>query len=348
MKRRFVIYAEKKLGLYSSKTGNCAIRYFPEEVVAVIDSSRKGQAIEEIIGVGRGIPIVADLDETLRLAPNTFLVGSAPVGGRPDAAMLETIKKALRHKMNLVSGLHHFFSDMPELADLAKAHGATITDLRKPSPHLSVSKSKWKDFRAKVVLTVGSDCNCGKLSTVYEVYKSFLRRNIPSEFIGTGQTGILLGGGGVPVDAVVSDFMAGAMEAEIEKAEQKGCDFIFVEGQGALTHSAYSGVTLGLLHGSMPDAMIFCHDPTRMEDDWGNRIPDIKELIRFNEECMKFFKPSKVAGLGIITRKIAEESEAKAVIQKLESETGIPANDPYRFGCENIVEGLIRYFGVKG
>ncbi len=342
MKRRIIIYAEAKLGLYSSKTGNCAMRYFPEEVAAVIDSTKQGKSIEDYIGVGKGIPIVGSLKEALPFDANTLLVGSAPIGGVPDEHLLETVREAMRNGMNIVSGLHQFFSEMPEMVALAETHGVEIRDLRKPSPNLHVSRNKWKEIRAKVILTVGADCNSGKLSSIYEIYKAFQRKNIPSGFIGTGQTGILLAGCGVPADAVVSDFIAGAVESEIEKSDHMGNEFIFVEGQGALTHSAYSGVTLGLIHGAMPDAMIFCLDPTREYDDWGNKIPDLKKMIKFHELTMSFFKESRVVGIGVITRNINDEEEARQVIRKIESETGLPANDPYRFGCENIVEGLLR------
>ncbi|MBI5184232.1 MAG: DUF1611 domain-containing protein [Nitrospinae bacterium] len=348
MKRKILIYAEGKLGLFASKTGNCAIRYFPDEIAAVIDSSKKGGDLFEFIGAGKGVPIVGCLAEALRFRPDTFLVGSAPIGGAMNAHLLDTVKEAIANKMNVLSGLHNFFSDMPEIAGLAKAHGVKITDLRKPAPDLKVAKSKWKEIRAKVVLSVGSDCNSGKLSTIYEIFQAFRKRGIPSNFIGTGQTGILLAGGeGVPADAVVSDFLAGAVEAEIEKSDRKGVDFIFVEGQGALTHSAYSGVTLGLLHGSMPDAMVFCLDATREYDDWGNRIPDLKKMIDFHETAMSFFKDSKVLGLGVITHRIQDESKARQAIRDIGSYAGLPANDPYRFGCENIVDSLLKFFVIS-
>ncbi len=347
LKRRIVIYAESKLGPYSSKTGNCAIRYFPEEVVSVIDSAKKGKSIEEYIGVGKGIPIVGSLKEAMKFRPDTFLVGSAPVGGFPDEHLLETVKEAIQNKLNIISGLHRFFSDMPEMVELAGSFDVKITDLRKASSPSRVSGNKWKNTRAKVILTVGADCNSGKLSTIYELYQAFRKLKIPSDIIGTGQTGIFLAGGGPPVDAIVSDYIAGAMESAIEKSDSKNMDFIFVEGQGALTHPAYSGVTMGLLHGSMPDAMIFCLDPTREYDDWGNKIPDLKKMIEFHELSMSFFKKSKILGISVITRNIPDKNEARETIQKIESDTGLPANDPYRFGCGNIVKKSLEYFDVR-
>lgn len=347
LKRKIVIYAEGKLGLYASKTGNCAIRYFPDEVVAVIDSTKKGGDIVEFIGTGKGIPIVGSLAEALCFHPDTFLVGSAPIGGVLNSNLLETVKEALGNKMDVASGLHNFFSDIPAIVELAKVHGVKITDLRKPPSPLRVSQSKWKNIRAKVVLSVGADCNSGKLSTIYEIFQAFRNRGIPSDFIGTGQTGIFLAGGGIPADAIVSDFLAGAVEAEIEKSDKKGVDFIFVEGQGALTHSAYSGVTMGILHGSMPDAMVFCLDPTRECNDWDDKIPGLQKMIEFHELAMGFFKDSKVLGVGVITHRIPNESEARKTIRKIESSTGLPANDPYRFGCENITENLLRNLGMN-
>lgn len=347
LKRRFVIYAEGKIGPYSSKTANCAIRYFPEQVVCVIDSTKKNGKLEEFIGIGKGIPIVGNFREALEFKPNTFLVGSAPVGGSPDRLMIETVKEAVCNKIKVVNGLHHFFSEMPEIAALAQENQVEINDLRKIASPLRVAQNKWKEIRAKVVLTVGGDCNSGKLSTTYELYQSFRELNLPSGFIGTGQTGILLAGKGVPADAVVSDFLPGAVESEVAGSDEKGNDFIFVEGQGALTHPAYSAVTMGILHGAMPDAMIFCFDPGREFDDWGNPVPDLKQMLVFHEQAVNFFKKSKVVGLSVITRDIASESDARKLIQKFESETGLPANDPYRFGCRNLVESLLRFFDVK-
>jgi len=343
VKRRIVIYAEGKLGPYASKTGNCVVRYFPDEVVGVIDSAKKGKPLEELIGIGGGIPVLASLEESLPFHPDTFLVGSAPVGGVLNSALLGVVKEALRNRMHVVSGLHDFFSDMPEIAKLAEKNGVQLNDLRKIQAPPHVARSGWKKVKARVVLSVGADCNSGKLSTIYEVYRSFRKRNIAAEFIGTGQTGIFLAGRGIPADAVVSDFLPGAVEEEIAISDARGAEVIFVEGQGALTHPVYSGVTMGLLHGAMPDAMIFCLDPTRERTDWGDKIPPIGKMIDFHEFALSFFKKSRVAGVGVITRNLVADAEAQEAIRDIASLTGLPANDPYRFGCENLAEALWQY-----
>jgi len=327
MNRRIVILAEGKFSPLESKTCNQAIRYIPNEVVGVIDSRNAGKTANDILGFGNNIPIFSSLRHSFSQNPNTLLIGIAPMGGRLPNEWRAIITEAIQHKLNIISGLHTYLSDDEEFSSLAKKYDVTISDLRKiPNEYEVVAKGSWKTRTAKTILTVGTDCNVGKMTASLELHKEFVRRNLKSDFVATGQTGILLSGRGVAIDSVVSDFVAGAIEMEIDRRIAEGKEFIHVEGQGSLTHQGYSSVTLGLLHGVMPDAMILVHHPIRKFDDYGLQIPDLRKIISLHEEILSPFKKSKVVGIAMNTVNMNAQQifEAK---KKLEDETNLPVAD---------------------
>ena len=287
MERRLLILAEGRFSPLKSKTANAAIIYLPDQVAAVIDSGKAGMTAQQVLGYGGHIPVVRDLAAGLAHHPTHLLIGIAPTGGRLPEAWREIVREAIRHKLHVLSGLHTILSDDPEFAALAEKHSVTLTDYRKiPLEAEVVSKGSWRTRKAKTILTVGTDCNIGKMTTIVEVQKEFFKRGLKADFVATGQTGILLRGRGIAVDAIISDYIAGSIEREIDRSEAEGYDYILVEGQGALTHMGYSGVTFGLIHGTMPDAMILCHQPARLKDDYGLPLPDLKRLIAFHEEAV--------------------------------------------------------------
>ena len=341
--RRMIILAEGRLGPVSSKTANGALAFMPEQVVAVIDSRLAGTTVGEVLGYGGGIPVVGDLAGGLRYAPDTLLIGIAPAGGRLPEAWRHYVTEALEAGLHVVSGLHSFLSDDPEFAALARSKGVTITDLRKvPERNKTVSRGSWRTRRARAVLTVGSDCKIGKMTTLLAVHAEMKRRGLRTEFIATGQTGILIAGTGVSVDAVIGDYIAGSVEREIDAADAAGADLVLVEGQGALTHQGYSSVTLGLMHGTMPDAMLLVHQPTRTHDDYGFPLPPLPELIRLHETLVGIFRPTKVVGIGLTSIGLTDE-ESREEARRIEAETGLPAIDAFRFGAAPLVEALVEY-----
>ncbi len=343
MNRKILILAEGKFSPLRSKTANGAIVYLRDEVVAVIDSTKAGKTAQDVLGYGGVIPVVKDLAEGLRMGPTHLLIGIAPSGGRLPEEWRKTLAEAIRHKLHVLSGLHTILSDDPELAALAKKHGAILTDYRKIPPEAEVvSAGSWRTRKAKVVLTVGSDCNIGKMTTMLEVQKEFLKRNLKADFIATGQTGMLIRGRGIAVDSIISDYIAGCIEREVDRSEAEGYEYIFVEGQGALTHMGYSGVTLGLLHGTMPDAMILCHQPTRTKDDYGLPLHDLKRLVSLHETLVTFFRPTKVVGIGLNSIGLSDE-ESKSASAAIEAETGLPAVDTLRFGGGKLTDALLQY-----
>lgn len=342
--RKILALAEGRFSPLRSKTANGAIIYLPDQVVAVIDSTKIGMTAQDVLGYGGSIPVVENIAEGMQYEPTDLLIGIAPTGGRLPQEWREWIISALNNKLNILSGLHTILSDDEEFVHLAKVNGVTITDWRNvPSEYEVVSKGNYRTRKAKTILTVGVDCNIGKMTTMLQVYNEFLRRGLKSDFIGTGQTGIMISGKGIAVDAIISDYIAGSIEKCIDASAAEGFKYIFVEGQGSLTHQGYSGVTLGLMHGTMPDAMIMCVQPTRTHDDYKLPIPDLKRLITLHEEVIDLFRPTKVVGIGINSIGLTDEQsiiEAK----RLEDATGLPAVDTFRFGGKKIADALVQYF----
>lgn len=338
-----VILAEGAFGTFGTKTGVGAIRYIPEQIVAVIDSSMGGQTVDEVIGVGDGIPIVATLEESLHYRPNTLLIGIASRGGVLPEAWRQTIREAILNGLNIISGLHAFLSEDHEFASLAREHDVVIDDLRKPPSTSFVATGAAASLSANVILTVGSDCDTGKMTVTLELFKVAQERGLEVDCIPTGQTGMLILGKGVAIDRLAGDFMAGSVE-QLVLASAKDHHWIFVEGQGSLVHPGYSGVTLALLHGCAPRALVFCHQPSRryIGEYLGDRtlaIPPLNQLIRIYEETASFIRPAKVAAIALNCYDLAQ-SETMDMIQRTERETQIPTTDPVRFGAGKILDAL--------
>ena len=342
--RRILALAEGRFSPLRSKTANGALAYLKIEVVAIVDSTKAGMTAQDVLGYGGAVPVVASIEKGMAFAPDSLLIGIAPPGGRLPDEWRQWILAALRNGMNILSGLHTILSDDAEFSLVAEECGATITDWRKiPFEYEVVSKGNWRTRKAKTILTVGSDCNIGKMTTMLEVYKEFQTRGHSSEFICTGQTGIMISGKGIAVDAVISDYIAGSIEKAIDAADADGHEYIFVEGQGALTHQGYSGVTYGLMHGTMPNAMLLCHQTTRLRDDFGMAIPDLTRLIRLHEEVISIFRPTKIVGIGINSIGLSDE-ESMREAARIEDKTGLPAVDAFRFGGAKLADALEHYF----
>jgi uncharacterized NAD-dependent epimerase/dehydratase family protein len=339
----FLILAEGQFGPLTSKTANSCIRYTPERVLGVIDSRRAGKTVEDILGFGGAIPVLASLDEGLPLQPTALLIGIAPQGGRLPDEWRTTIRRAIEQGMAIWSGLHTFISDDQELRELAARHGVAIHDLRRPPADLPVAAGRVRAVDATVVLTVGADCNIGKMTAALQMRDGLADRGNRVAFAGTGQTGILIDGGGIAVDAVVADFIAGAAERLVLDAA-KQADIVLVEGQGSVIHPGYSGVTLGLIHGSLPHAMVMCHQPSRVHitnNPW-LKLPPLGELIELHEALVKHLRPAPVIAVSLNTYDLSER-KAKAAIKAIERETGLPTTDPVRFDPAPVVEAIDRF-----
>ena len=334
-RKRYLVLAEGKSGdPHYGKTARGVIRYSPHPVVAVLDSTRVGETMD-------GIPVVGTVEEALPFEPTTAIVGVATQGGRFPPAWRELLKSAIAGGLDVESGLHEFISEDPELSELAARHDVELRDLRKPPPGLSVPTGANLEVPARIVLTVGSDCAIGKKTVAVELDLEARKRGLKSVFVPTGQTGIAIAGWGIAVDAVISDFLAGAAEWLVVEGARRGGELLFVEGQGSLAHPAYSGVTLGLVHGSAPHLFVLCHKAgaTEVEGFPGHPLPSLSELVELHERISLPARPAKVAAIAVNTAELDDEA-AHAAIAAAADETGLPADDPVRFGAGRLVDAV--------
>jgi uncharacterized NAD-dependent epimerase/dehydratase family protein len=339
----FLILAEGQFGPLTSKTANSCIRYTPERVLGVIDSRRAGKTANDILGFGGDIPVLASIDEGLSFGANALLIGIAPQGGRLPEEWRATIRKAIEQGMDIWSGLHTFIGDDAELREHAHKRGVAIHDLRRPPKDLPVAGGRVRTVDATVVLTVGADCNIGKMTAALQMRAGLTERGNRVAFAGTGQTGILIDGGGIAVDAVIADFIAGAAERLVLESAQHA-DIVLVEGQGSVIHPGYSGVTLGLIHGSLPHAMVMCHQPSRTHvtnNPWV-KLPPLSDLIELHEALVRHLRPAPVIAVSLNTYDLSDR-KAKAAIKAIERDTGLPTTDPVRFDPAPVVEAIDRF-----
>ena len=333
--RRLLILAEARSDdPHFGKTARGVIRYRPEDVVVVLDS-------ESAADEHQGFPLVRTVAEALRYEPTTALVGVATQGGRFPPAWRALIESCIRAGLDVENGLHEFLTADPELTRLAHEHGVELRDLRKAPPGLNVPTGENLTHGATSILMVGSDCAIGKMTVALELDRAARARGIRSEFVPTGQTGIAIAGWGISVDAVVADFIAGASERLVLEGVRRGGQVLFVEGQGSLLHPAYSGVTLGLIHGSAPHAYVLCHKPDERYVDGDERfvIPPLRDVIDLHERISLLARPAKVLAVALNTRDLDDEAARRAVTETEEA-TGLPATDPVRFGADVLLDAL--------
>ena len=335
--KKYLILAEAfSHDVHYGKTLRGVMRYRRDSVVGILDTQRAGESDD-------GVPIVATVEEGMELEPDTALVGVVTQGGRFPGDWQELLKSCVAHGLDLENGLHVRLHDIPGLPDLAQEHGVELRDLREPPPDLSTATGENLEVDATIVLTVGSDCAIGKMTATCELDLEARKRGLRSVFVPTGQTGIAIAGWGISVDAVVSDFLAGAAERLVVEGGKRG-DLLWVEGQGAILHPIYSGVTVGLIHGSAPHIYVLCHEVGRTiteGDPTESPLPSLSELIRLHEEMSLRRRPAKVAAVSLNTSAVSED-EARAAIEAAEEETGLPTDDPVRFGAGKLLEAVLK------
>ncbi|RLB34685.1 MAG: DUF1611 domain-containing protein [Deltaproteobacteria bacterium] len=326
----------------ASKTAYGILRYVPESVLAVIDSEHAGRDAFQVSGLGRGIPVVRDLAAAIALGAKRLVIGVAPAGGALPEKWRRDIVRALKKGMEVVSGLHTMLGEDEEFQAAAEEGGGRIVDLRRVPEDLDIAICRAQEVSAAVVLTVGTDCNTGKMTTALELAGEGTRRGIETRFCATGQTGIAIAGWGIAVDHAISDFTAGAAERLVlEAGKDKNVKLIVVEGQGALAQPMYSGVTLSLMHGSLPDALILCHRATQRKMDHVELpMPPLAEHVKMYEQAMRLVKPAKVKAIALNTRGLDEDS-ARRASETAQRETGLPAGDPIRFGAGFLLDAIL-------
>ncbi len=343
-KNKVIIYAQDSFGGESAKTGIGFIRYGICETVAVVDRKLAGKTVSDVVSGLPKIPIFESIESAKKNRPDAdvLLVGIAPAGGKFPLEWLSDIKAAINLKMNIINGLHDFLENIPEIKELANKQKTFIWDVRKYKGELIIANALLLDLPMQVVLTVGTDAAVGKMTVSLELAKAARKNNFQAEFVATGQTGMMISGNGVPIDAIIGDFMAGAIEQQLLKVAKKKCDFAFVEGQGSILHPAWSGVTLALYHGSLPHKLILCHKVgnkylrnTKIE------IESLNQFIKVYESVSLPLRNAKVAGIALNMQGFTNE-QALDAIKKAEDETGLLADDVVRNGGEKLFKSCLK------
>ena len=284
-----------------------------------------------------GLPDMS-LAEAKAAGAKTLVIGVANRGGVISAAWKKVLVAALEEGFDLASGLHNLLREEEDLAAVARATGRTLHDVRVPSVKYPIADGKPR--AGKRLLAVGTDCSVGKMYTALAMDAEMKRRGMKSNFRATGQTGILITGDGVPLDAVVADFMAGSIEWLTPENEPDHWDVI--EGQGSLFHISYSGVTLALIHGGAPDALVLCHEPTRphLRGLPDHPVPSLEALRDLSLTMARVANPqSEVVGISVNTQHLSDD-EAKSYCAEVEARMGLPTVDPFRHGAGRLVDAL--------
>ena len=284
-----------------------------------------------------GIPDMT-IDEAAAAGVKTVIVGTTNRGGVLGAGWEKLLVRAIELGMDLASGLHHRLSEIPALRDPAARHGRQIADVRHPTREFEVGNGTKRP--GKRLLTVGTDCSIGKMFTALALEKEMKARGLKADFRATGQTGIFIAGDGVSIDAVVSDFVSGAVEWLAPANEPDHWDLI--EGQGSLFHASYAGVTLGLIHGAQPDALVMCHEPTRphMRGLPDYKLPDLELCIARNIEAARLTNPAvRCVGISVNTAAL-DPGAARDCLRRTEDQLGLPCVDAVRTGVGAIVDRL--------
>jgi uncharacterized NAD-dependent epimerase/dehydratase family protein len=341
--RLLVLLAEGCLTPLDAKTAVGLLRYRPERVAAVLDSTRAGRTAEECVGVGGDIPVVSDLDAAAARGARALLIGIAPAGGVLPERWRAVVRDAIQRGWDVISGLHRFLADDPEFRELAARHGSGLIDVRRPPADARLAAGRASSLAALVVLTVGSDCNVGKMTTALELTRALEQLGERAEFVATGQTGIMIAGRGAAIDAVPADFAAGVTEQLVLEAAARA-DIVVVEGQGALRHPGFSGVTLALMHGAAPAALVLCHESGRdalrsLPPGERRAIPPLAQLRDEVEAAAALVREARVVAVALNTRAL-DEAAAREACARASAELGVPATDPVRFGAEPLARAV--------
>lgn len=324
---------------HRAKTAVGILRYGDQEVVAVLDRDRAGTTVSDHLpDVAADVPIVDGVDD----APDfdALVIGIAPIGGGFDESWRPDVRKAIESGADVVAGLHYFLNEDPEFSDLASEHGVELRDLRDPPADLTVADGVARDLDCEIVLTVGTDCSTGKMTTTVELVEAARASGLDAAFVPTGQTGVAIAGWGIAIDRTISDFTNGAVERMLlEVADDH--DYLFVEGQGSITHPAYSAVTCGILHGAMPDHLVLCHQAgrERIHGYEEFEIPPVERVATLYGMLADPVAPTELAG-GALNTYGMDESAASEAIDRFAADLGVPAVDPVRQGADALVEEI--------
>lgn len=339
--QRILLLTEGHLGVFSSKTAAALLRYRAADVVGIVDAPAAGTAVRRAVPWAPPVPIVADVPAAQALRPQALFIGIAPPGGALPPEMRRHVSDALRAGLDVVSGLHLFLADDAEFARLAAQTGVRLIDLRRPPAERIVATGRARETRCRRVLTVGTDGNVGKMVTALELTAAAAHRGIDARFLATGQTGIMIAGRGVTIDAIASDFAAGAVEELVLSASDS--DICVIEGQGSIAHPGFSTSAIALLHGAWPDALILVHHVGRNRYRAAQhvRIPPLTELRAAYEQIASLMHPARVVGVALNAFG-QPDSAARLEARRIEQELRLPVSDPTRpGGCERLLAAAL-------
>jgi uncharacterized NAD-dependent epimerase/dehydratase family protein len=340
-RRPFAVFAPDCFGLFSSKIAASVIRYRGPDCVAVIDSAQAGRTVQEVLGYGGPIPIVASMQAALPFGPEVLLVGKGLHSGDLPPDWRGPLLTAIRAGLHVINSIHYRLGADPELAAAIRQSGVTVWET-KDAPLVPLNQARVLDLDTWIVHTCGSDSNIGKKTAALEIYLEANRQGIRTGFAATGQSGMLISGHGISIDGVPGDFMAGAVEHTVLEAAE-GNEWVVVEGQASLNHIGGSGVALAILHGALPNALVFCHRlGLERSKVWNTPLRPIPELIRMNEELTVFERPARVAAISVNSAGFSD-ADFEREVKELEAQTGLPVVDPVRQGAGRLVEVLRRH-----
>jgi uncharacterized NAD-dependent epimerase/dehydratase family protein len=339
--RKCVVFAEACFGLFTSKIAASLLRYHADRCVAVIDSTKVRQTVQDVIGYGGAIPIVSSVRETLQFEPEVLVVGKGLHSADLPEGWKEHLLEAMQQGLHIINCIHFRLESDPDLARCARENNITIWET-KDAPIVPLNKARVLDFDTFIIHTCGSDSNIGKKTTALEIYREANRRGVKTGFAATGQTGAIISGRGIAIDGVPGDFMAGAVEQVVLDAVV-GNEWVVVEGQGSLNHIGASGVALAILHGALPHALVFCHRMGLQRTKvWNTAIIPLSRLIQLNETLTIFERPAKTVAISLNSVGFSDDEFAREAL-KIEGETGLPVVDPCRQGAGRLVDLLLDY-----
>lgn len=343
--KKITLLTQGQSNPFVAKTAISMLRYRGHDIVAILDDKVNASNASELFGVpGKGgtIPVVKNLPGD----SDALYIGIAPPGGKLPSEWKPILLSAIEQKMDIVSGLHDFLVRDKDYVAAARAFGVRLVDVRQNKFAKIASGQPFRPACLRI-LSVGQDCSVGKMVTTLEVSKGLIDRGLDAKFVATGQTGIMITGSGIPIDCVVSDFVNGAAEDLVRSNDDH--EFVLVEGQGSITHPAYSAVTTGLLHGSRPDGMIFCYEAGRQQVKGLHNIalPTIAAQMECYLTMANLQNPSCFIGFAVNTRNLTQD-EANEEIIRVEQEFGLPACDVYRVGADKLVDACLELKDKRG
>lgn len=338
MSQKIVILTEGHSEPHAGKTAASVLRYRGQDVLALLDGAEAGKVSKDLLGVGEA-PVISQLSEAPEA--NTLLLGIAPPGGKIPESWRPVLLEALGKGMDIISGLHDFLNDDAELAAAAEASGAKLVDIRAQGRNFkTIARRTGLDEKCYRVHTVGHDCSVGKMVASIELTHGLQERGRKAKFLATGQTGIMVSGDGLPLDCIVADFVSGAAESLVLGAQQDH-EIVLVEGQGSLVHPSYSGVTLSLLHGCLPHAMVLCYEVKRERITGVEQveIPPLSKIRELYETMASLYQPSQIIGVAMNSRRISPE-EAEQERERVRAELGLPVCDIFRHGPQELLDAI--------